>query len=227
MHLVTGSISIGPMRFSRNMVALVEGEDVWLVNTVRLDDRGLKALDGLGRVAGVVRVAGFHGSDDPFYKDRYGCPVYAVRGQTYFTGVDPRKGEIYFEADVEVDSSSALPVKGWSLYTLDTRTPEAILRIPAGGGTLISGDSLQNWAAPDRYFNLLAGLGMRVMGFIKPHQIGPAWAKQLKPDPAKIRGILDLDFENVLPAHGEPVLGGAREKYRPAIDAYTRQAGRG
>ena len=222
--MVTGSFSMGPMRFSRNMIVLREGGDLWLVNTVRLDERRLEALDALGQVAGVVRLAGFHGSDDPFYKDRYGCRVYAVQGQTYFTGLNPKKGGIYFEADVALDSASPLPIEGASLYRFDTRPPEGILRIPAGGGTLITGDSLQNWVSPDRYFNLLGGLGMRAAGFLRPHQLGPGWVKQLKPDPAQIQGVLGLDFENVLPGHGLPVLGGACEKYRPTIDAYVKRA---
>jgi hypothetical protein len=33
-----------------------------------------------------------------------------------------------------------------------------------------------------------------------------------------MRGILGLGFANVLPAHGTPVIGGAVEKYRAAID---------
>jgi len=208
------------MRFSRNMVVLRQGEGLVLVNTVRLDDAGLAALDALGRVTAVIRLAGFHGSDDPFYKDRYGCPVHAVRGQTYFSGVNPRKGDVYFEADEALDAN-ALPVEDASLYVFSTEPPEGILRIPAGGGTLITGDSMQNWDGPDERFNLAGKLSMKAMGFLKAHQLGPGWVKQIKPDRAEVRGVLELDFANVLPGHGEPVLGGAVEKYRPAIEAYA------
>ena len=52
-----------------------------LVNSVRLDVAGLAALEALGRVTDVIRLAGNHGMDDPFYKDRYGAKVWAVRGQ--------------------------------------------------------------------------------------------------------------------------------------------------
>jgi len=212
------------MRFSRNMVVLREGDRLVLVNTLRLDTQRLAALDALGRVTDVIRLAGFHGSDDPFYKDRYGCTVHAVRGQTYFSGVDPKKGEIYFTADAALDAGSPLPVEGASLYVIDTDPTEGILRVPAGGGTLITGDSLQNWAAPDAYFNLAARMGMRAMGFFGPHRLGPGWIKSLKPDPSQLAGILDLGFVNVLPCHGAPVLGGGPEKYRPAIEAYAARA---
>jgi hypothetical protein len=40
-----------------------------------------------------------------------------------------------------------------------------------------------------------------------------------------VHAVLDLDFANLLPAHGAPVLGNARERYRPAIErAMARSA---
>ena len=44
--------------------------------------------------------------------------------------------------------------------------------------------------------------------------------KAMKPDPGQLRGILDLGFENVVPAHEESVLGGAKERFRPTIEGY-------
>ncbi len=101
LFVVRGSISIGPTRFSRNMAVVRQGERLVLVNTVRLDDEGLAALDALGRVTDTVRLAGGHGSDDPFYKERYGATVWTLPDQPYVTGVDPKKGEIYFNTDRE------------------------------------------------------------------------------------------------------------------------------
>ncbi len=89
---------------------------------------------------------------------------------------------------------------------------------------MISGDLLQHWAKPDEHFNLAAKLFMRFAGFIKPHNLGPAWLKIYKPDAGQMRGVLDWSFDHVIPAHGEPVLGGAREKFRPAIEAYATAA---
>src|ERR1700742_4164997 len=78
IHFVTGSLRLPgrlPLRFSRNMTVIVEGEPLTLVNTVRLDEAGLAALDKLGKVTDVIRIAAFHGMDDPFYADRYGARV--------------------------------------------------------------------------------------------------------------------------------------------------------
>src|SRR5262245_30354002 len=76
VFVVTGSmrfpLPLVPVFASRTMTILRDGGSLALVNTVRLDDPGLAALDALGKVEHVIRLAGFHGSDDPFYKDRYG-----------------------------------------------------------------------------------------------------------------------------------------------------------
>jgi len=216
VFVVTGSMGMGLARFSRNMVVIREGAGLVVVNSVRLDEAGLAALDALGRVTHVIRIAGGHGSDDRFYRGRYDAPVWAVRGQTYFAGVNPAKDEIYFTPDGFLDVDSELPVSGASLYVFDTVPPEGILRIDAGGGTLIAGDSLQNWAGADRWFNGFGKLSFRLLGFLKPHQLGPGWLKVCEPSAEQVAGLLDLAFENVLPAHGEPVLGEARAKYRPA-----------
>jgi hypothetical protein len=43
-------------------------------------------------------------------------------------------------------------------------------------------------------------------------------------DCEELCGILDLEFEHVLPGHGEPVVGGAKEKYRSVIEGYGRDS---
>src|SRR5687768_17538536 len=91
VFFATGSIRFpGPIPVfgSRNMTVVRDGTSLTLINTVRLDDAGLAALDALGRVENVVRLAGFHGSDDAFYKDRYGATVWAVPGHVYARGFD-------------------------------------------------------------------------------------------------------------------------------------------
>lgn len=221
LHLVTGTVAMPgplPVRFSRNMAIVREGERLVLVNSVRLDDAGLAALDALGKVTDVVRLAANHGMDDPFYKDRYGAKVWAVRGQRYTAGFNTSAPQTYFAADAELDAGSALPLAGARLHVFDSRPPEGILFLDRHGGVAISGDCLQNWAGPDAYFSWLGKLLMRMMGFIKPHNIGPGWLKQCKPPREQLRGILDVPFANVLPAHGAPVLGDAQDRYRPAIE---------
>ena len=221
LYFVTGTVKLPgplPVRFSRNMTVVRSGERLVVVNSVRLDDAGLAALDRLGKVTDVVRLAANHGMDDPFYAERYGAKVWVVKGQRYTAGFATSTPETYFTPDHEMDAATALPIAGANLFVIDSQPPEGLLVLAEHGGVVISGDCLQHWAKPDEYFNWLARIAMRAMGFIKPHNIGPAWLKQCKPPKDQLRAILDLSFTNVLPAHGAPVLGDAREQYRAAIE---------
>lgn len=214
-----------PIHISRNMVVVRDGGSLTLVNSVRLDDAGLAALDALGKVEHVVRLAGFHGSDDPFYKERYGATVWAVANQPYAAGfsLKPTASARYFEADRELGAE--LPVAG-RVYTFASCTVGEGLLVPdREGGVVISGDVLQNWA-PDPYFNWLGRTIMRPMGFFRPHNVGPGWLKQARPRAEELRGLLDVVSSHVLPAHGAPVLGEARAKYQPAIEAAATWAER-
>jgi hypothetical protein len=223
VYFVTGTIALPgplPVRFSRNMVVVREGTRLVLVHSLRLDEAGLAALDALGEVTDVIRLAGFHGRDDRFYQDRYGAKVWALAGAPYVAGFGAAKpgAEPYFRPDVEIGPDTELPLSDASLYVFPTTPAEGMLLLERDGGILVSGDCLQHWHEPDAYFSFVAKLMMRVMGFIKPHNVGPGWLRSAKPAASDIRGLLDLPFEHVLPVHGAPVLGDAKTKFRAAID---------
>ncbi len=219
VHFVAGTMKMaGPVRFSRNMTVVQQGSRLVLVNSVRLDDAGLAALDKLGKVTDVIRLAANHGMDDPFYADRYGAKVWAVKGQRYVAGFKLDSPTTYFEPHVEMTRDTELPIGGAKLVMIDSTPAEGMILMPEHGGVMISGDCLQNWAAPDEHFSFVARGLMRMMGFIKPHNIGPGWYKQCKPPKDQLRAILGHTFANVVPAHGTPVIGNAAELYRPAID---------
>jgi len=217
-------ISPPPMRFSRNMTVVRRDGALTIINSMRLDEKGLEALDALGRVEHVVRIAGFHGMDDRFYKERYDAKVWAVEGHIYTRGFNvegktPEGG--YFQADVSATAETELPIPGSRLIVIPGKVPEGVLYLPDAGGTLVTGDALQNWNKPDDGFNWFTAVMMRLMGFIKAHNVGPGWLKQAKPDTTALGGLLDVDFDNVLPAHGAPVVGGAKAAFTPALKKAT------
>lgn len=228
IFFVTGSMNMSkpPLSFSRNMTVVRENGSLTLINSVRLDEPGLRDLEKLGTIDNVIRLAGFHGMDDPFYKERYNAKVWAIKGQVYVKGFDFNV-EPFFHADELVDAAGELPIKGARLYVFrSVKPPEAIVVLLRDGGILVTGDSLQNWQKPDRYFNLLGRLILSFKGFINAYNIGPAWRKFVKPSAADFRGLLDLRFEHVLPAHGDEVIGNALELYRPVIEKAAAQAER-
>jgi|MEHZ01.4.fsa_nt_MEHZ011011141.1_4 hypothetical protein len=222
VFFVTGSCSIRrplPMKFSRNMTVVREGNELTLINTVRLNDAGLEQLDALGQVKHVIRIAGFHGMDDPFYKDRYGAKVWSVDA-VYNSSFepDPKPEDIYLEADVVLSGETILPISSARIVAINSSVPkEALLLLERDGGILISGDCLQSWSETDQYFSFIGKKMMKKAGFIKAHNVGPAWLKFAKPDKTEMKNILNVEFQNLLPAHGKPVVGSAKDRYREVL----------
>ena len=66
------------IQHSRNMTIINSNGDLTLINTVRLNEEGLRALDMLGSVKHVVSIGAFHGRDDAFYLDRYQSEFWTV-----------------------------------------------------------------------------------------------------------------------------------------------------
>ena len=94
IHLVKGTMRMGAATLSRNMTVVRRGDDLVLVNSVRLDDQGLAELERLGKVTDVIRLAGGHGSDDPFYVWPTGAEAVHVRhgvrdGLDVHAGISP------------------------------------------------------------------------------------------------------------------------------------------
>lgn len=205
-----------PFRFSRNMIIVREDERLIILNSMRLTTEGERALDELGQVRDVIRLAGFHGADDAYYKHRYQAKIWAIRGQRYVKGFR-NSAPSYFEPDAFLDASSTLPLRDARLHMFETTPPEAICLLQRDGGIAITGDSLQNWETTDEFFNWPSKILMKAMGFIKPHNVGPGWLKQTKPSQRDLRALLELSFQHVLPAHGAPVIGHAKEAFTPAI----------
>ena len=208
-----------PMKIGRAMTVVRGDDGLTIFNSMRLSNEGLAELESLGEVKHVVRLAGFHGRDDGFYRERYDATVYAPEGQRYFRGMDPRKAEPFMEPDVWLTEESSLPIRDAKLKIFSTSNPiEALCLLDREGGILIAGDSLQHSPAPDDYYNFPAKIMMKRFGFFKPYNVGPGWLQFAKPTAADVRSVLDLEFEHVLPAHGDAVIGGAKEKYRPALE---------
>ena len=169
----------------------------------------------------VVRIGGFHGRDDGFYTMPFPGPTSFSEGQSYFRGIDPRKTGAgpFLVPDEWLTEGSALPIADAKLKIfLTSKPPKALCLIERHGGILITGDTLQHAPKPDEFYNFLAKIMMKRMGFMKPYNVGPGWLQFAHPTVADVRSILDLEFEHVLPGHGDAVIGGAKEKYRPAID---------
>ncbi len=215
-----------PMKASKAMTIIrnAENNELTLINAMPLDDEGLQKLSALGIVKNTLNIGAYHGRDDAFYKHKFGTTAYALKGFVYSRNFDkvpktnPDDG--YFKADIYLDDASELPLPEASLKIIQSSNPiEALLHLGSNGGILVSADALQNMAAPDQFCNFFAKKIMKKLGFFKPYNVGPGWAQFAKPSLKEVRSILDMNFDNVLPGHGDPVIGDAKEKYRPVLES--------
>ncbi len=212
-----------PMTISRSMTIIRENNELTLINPIRLSESGMQKIESLGKISRVVRIGGFHGKDEAFFRAQYNAKIYALKGHVYTQKisnlpVDPNKG--YMQADVELTEHDALPISNASLIWFKTaHPPEAILRLEQEGGVLVTADSLQNTPEPDEFHNFFAIIMMKMMGFFHPYHIGPGWLKISKVDRSELKKLLNVDFNHVLPGHGDPVIDNAKEKYRPALES--------
>lgn len=190
--------------FSRNMTIVREGERLILINTVRLNDDGLAALDRLGKVTDVIRLGALHGRDDAFYLDRYQAQHWVMPGLLSDDDGTPRT----------LSPTSQLPIANATLFRFETSSiPEGVLHLQREGGILIACDALQNWLAPDEYFCDASRQRMESMNFFTPANVGPVWLQAAEPEAADFSRLNELAFQHVLCGHGTPLLQSAKEDF--------------
>src|SRR5580658_7039149 len=68
--------------FERTMAVVRQGGELVVINSCRLSDAGEAELAKLGKVTQAVRVAAFHGADDPYYAYRFGATIWGQAGKT-------------------------------------------------------------------------------------------------------------------------------------------------
>lgn len=197
-------------QFSRNMVVVRDEKRLIVINSVRLNDQGLAALDSLGKVTDIIRLGALHGRDDAFYVDRYKANYWAM------PGVDNA-------ANLSVNTLTAdgkLPIKGASLFQFTTSNiPEAIIILPQDGGIAIACDALQNWLSPDEHFCEHSIERMQQMGFFTEANVGPVWQQVAEPEADDFIRLKAVPFKHAVCGHGEPLKERAKEAY---LKTFTR-----
>ena len=85
VFMLRGSINLNPVvRITRNMALVRDGKEVSLINPVRVNEKVLKQIGGLGAIAHVIRTGAFHGIDDPFYVETFNAAMWAQPGGTTY-----------------------------------------------------------------------------------------------------------------------------------------------
>ena len=205
------------MTISRNMVVVRSGDELTLLNPIRLDEWGEAALEKLGRVRHLVRLGCFHGCDDVYLKQRYGAEFWCQADSRRYPEPTP---------DRELEQGGALPFPDAQLVAFQAvKRPECALLIKRGNGILVTCDSFQYYPNWERH-SLVARLMLPRIGFSKRLLIGPLWKKFQTPDGGSLQPdferLLELDFDALVSAHGAPLMQGAKAAARAAVtDAYA------
>jgi hypothetical protein len=214
VFMVRGCIKMNAlMTITRNMAIVRHAGELTLVDPIRLSSSEEKRLDALGAVKRILRLGPFHGVDDPYYIERYGAELWA-----------PGLSRAHPESKpaLEFDASTQLPFPDAELFCFEgLKQPEAALLLRRGRGLLITCDSIQHYG-DYRYNNLVARLLMPFIGFPKTTIVGPIWVKLMTPEGASLesefRRLLELDFDQLLSAHGSLLETGAHEACERAVD---------
>jgi len=196
---------------SRNMTIVRDGRKLTLINSVRLNEAGLKALGELGEIAHIVRIGAFHGRDDAFYKHQYPeAQLWTLKGMTYDSGLEP---------DKELVPEGEMPFPNCSLFEFATANqPEGILHVDRDGGVLISCDSIQNITKTDEFYSEETAKSFHEQGLVKPANITPIWLGATKAKQSDFEKLLGtLSFQHLITAHGEPMLDIASEKVKETV----------
>lgn len=209
VFFVTGTMKnefFGSMwQFSRNMIVVREDGKLTLINTVRLNEEGLKELEGLGKVVNVVRIGDMHGVDDPFYVDRYKAKFWALPGMSV---------QEQLKVDKWLTPGGEMPFRDASLFVFETvKRPECIIKIHREGGIMLACDSLQNWTEPNEFFDESTVSTMQSMNFFQSANLGPAWMHTSQPQASDFVKLKEIPFKHALCGHGIPLLNNAQEAF--------------
>lgn len=203
---------------SRNMIVIRDNHTLSLINTVRLDNEGLAALDSLGKVENIIRIGIFHGRDDAFYLDRYEhAKLWALEGMQH------QNDRL---SDVLLVPNGKMPFTGCSFFKFETSVqPEGILHIAREGGILVTCDSIKNWVSADQFFSADSAKLYQEQGFFGAATISKVWQDACKVQASDFIRLKFLTFKHLLSAHGEPLLNNAYEAVMETIKKEYTVAG--
>ncbi len=201
------------MRISRNMVIVRSGDDLTLINPIRLSPEGEKELEALGTVKHAVRLGSFHGYDDPYVVARFSAEFWCQPGSEHYREPKP---------DHELTEGGPLPLPDAELFEFrEIRKPECALLIKRDKGILITCDGLQHYGDFSRH-SLAAKTMMPLRGFARRMIVGPIWLKFLTKKGRTMRPdferLLEMPFDALISAHGTPLMRDAKAAVRMAVD---------
>jgi hypothetical protein len=227
VFVVTGTFRLDPfglIAFPRNMTVLRRQGELTLVNSVRLTEAGERELLALGTIRHLVRLGAFHGLDDAYYRTRHNPTFWLPEGMPAPPVIDgsPARslangGRPEFAPDADV------------FVFRNARLSEAALRLPCGNGALVVCDAVGNFETTDGFSRPMRWLTPR-KSLIRCTVASSTWLRRMGHGRGAdlhhdYQRLLALDFDALLPAHGQPLLSGAKEALRASVKRMWPAAG--
>ncbi len=210
------------------------GYDLTIINSIRLDEKGLAHLAELGQVKHVVRLGAFHGVDDAFYVQQFGAKYWVVDGMINAEGL---------ESTPEILSPDNLPIPESALFTFNNlKYPEAIMILTPTkqrSGVAITVDAIQNHTSIFDIDNSpLVSFIIWKIGLYGAARLGPIWMRNQVPGtmpkadlrtqkikarmsefftPQFERLLTNYDFDMLMPGHGWPILKDAKHAIKTSM----------
>jgi hypothetical protein len=213
IYFLQGSIVLKPLiRLPRNMVIIKNGEELTVINSVRLSGPEEEDLAKLGKVKHVMRI-GLHSIDDAYYVNKFKAKYWRVKGIQDGGELNP---------DEEISEETQLPFPNGNVFLFKkTNKGEAAILISSEGGLLITCDSVQHWV-PSKFLSICGNVVTKFMGFQNPAQIGPPWLKKMTPSGGSLKDDFDrlskLPFKFLVGAHGGVLRDNGSELLKKTID---------
>lgn len=211
IYTVTGTMRLfGLFQYSRAMTIIKNGNDLSLLNPVRVGEGLLNQINKLGNIKYLLKIGQLHNVDVPFYMDRYSPELWINKTDPSIGDYEP-SGYFVDNGDIPFLNAKVKVIEG-------SKIKESVLISLDDGGCLHSCDAFVNMGV-DPNHNWLTG---KLSKFLPdPTYIGPNWIKVAKPPQTSMKAIFEYDFENFIPAHGEPILGKAKQKLSHYIENYS------
>jgi hypothetical protein len=214
IFMVRGSIKMNPiLRITRNMAIIRQGDELSLINPIRVRPEVELQIEALGKIKHIVRLGALHGVDDPYYSEKYSASMWSqANGSTY---PSPK-------IDNEISAGCRLPFLNAEVIEFNgSLQPECVVLIKVGKGLLLTCDAIQNYGDYS-YNNLPAKLLMPFIGFPRTTIVGPIWLKFMTAEnqslESQFRKLLAVQFDSLLAAHGTLLKTGAYTAVEKAID---------
>lgn len=198
------------LQYSCNMIILRHGGKLTLVNTIRLNDAGLEALNSLGEVTHVLRIGAYHDRHDAFYLDHYPAKLLALKGMKHAHNHSPER---------ELTPNEALSIPDSQLFVFETsNVPEGALHIARHNGILITCDSIKNWVARDEFFNDETAALYEQQSFFGEATVSDVWMQATQVKCTDFTRLQSMEFRHLLSAHGEPLMNRAHKALAQTIN---------